>query len=99
MQVMIGWTGETEPNRWRKIEVTLDETDLLRMLKENDLFSDGLTTVDVFKLLEIEANRLVLSEIATRFNGMTGDQYKVEMSLLDIKKMSQIEKIKSKMEA
>lgn len=34
---MLGWSGEIESNVWRKTDVTLNETDLARLLREADI--------------------------------------------------------------
>ncbi len=37
VKVRLGWSGEVESNVWRKADVTLDETDLERMLRQADM--------------------------------------------------------------
>jgi hypothetical protein len=41
MYVKRGWSGETSSNVWQKVDVALDESDLSRLLRENEL-PDGL---------------------------------------------------------
>lgn len=69
MKVRQGWSGEIEPNRWGKFDIELEEEDLRRTLTDAGLPADipvPLTTA--FQLLEIEAERLVLAKLITRYN-------------------------------
>ncbi len=34
---MLGWSGEVESNVWRKADITMDEGDLIRLLRDADL--------------------------------------------------------------
>lgn len=56
MEVRVGWN--TEMGR-TKFDVTVDETDLKRLLLEEGIDADpaALTTAEAFKLLEGEARR------------------------------------------
>jgi hypothetical protein len=68
MRVTQGWSGEVEANRWAKVSVELDETDLLRLINEADghsTYVDETPTAAVFKLLDGEAERLVLYKLMT----------------------------------
>lgn len=68
MQVKQGWSGEVSPNQWAKVDVTLDEDDLRRIL-----LTAGLEEVDpanlpvylVFQILDAEAERLVVAKLVT----------------------------------
>ncbi len=73
MLVRQGWSGETASNRWAKFDIELDETDLGRLLREHDIAPpEALSTVDAYRLLEAEAERLVRVKLAQRY-GMRDD--------------------------
>lgn len=73
MRVRQGWSGEYKPNRWGKFSVELDEEDLRRILMEHqpaDLVEQTSKTIPVllaYRLLEIEAERLVVRKLCTRY--------------------------------
>lgn len=69
MQVRHGWSGEYAPNTWGKVDVYLDETDLLRILAENNigLRPEQAPLVVTFKLLDAEAQRLLLAILVNRY--------------------------------
>lgn len=70
MQVEQGWSGEVRPNQWAKIKIVLDETDLRRMLHAEGypaLDPATLPVMLVYKLLDIEAERLLLGKLAARY--------------------------------
>ncbi len=64
VKVMLGWSGETD-NVWRKVDVTVDDTDLVRMLNEWDIEVSDLTvsTKATFQLLQNEAETLLLKKL------------------------------------
>ncbi len=69
MNVRLGWSGEVDPNIWRKVDVSVDETDLRRILIAAGLPETDLYTVPtslVFILLENEAERLLLAQLTSR---------------------------------
>ncbi len=68
MRVMQGWSGETATNRWAKVDVTVEEEDLRRILHTAGLPVDQqLSTADAFKLLAGEAERLVLVKLMVSY--------------------------------
>lgn len=70
MRVRHGWSGETSSNRWAKFDLELEEEDLRRLLTSKDLPASTVDTLSLnqaFRLLEIEAERLVLVKLAARF--------------------------------
>lgn len=68
MRIGHGWSGEIATNRWVKLKVELDENDLIRLLREAGLSSETqLRTVDAFRLLDAEAERLLLAKMIERY--------------------------------
>ncbi len=66
VRVRMGWSGETEPNTWQKVDVELEQEDLLRLFRENDLpvdLGDRLPTKVCFALLQNEAEMLLLNKL------------------------------------
>ncbi len=65
---MHGWSGEVSSGRWAKADVTLEEEDLRRLLRAHDLADaeDLLTTTEAYRLLEGEAERLILLKLVMR---------------------------------
>lgn len=70
MRVRHGWSGEVESNRWAKFDIELEEDDLRRILVGNGIAPstvDKLSLVNAYRLLEIEAERLVLFKLIRRY--------------------------------
>lgn len=67
MRVRAGWSGEMANGSWRKADVDCDETDLLRLAQECGFAAPALTNAQAYQLLEAEANRLLVSQLITRF--------------------------------
>lgn len=74
VQVRLGWSGEIEPNVWRKTDVELDENDLFRMLVEHEVCGCGVTEEQIverlptkvcFQLLQTEAEALLMKKLLT----------------------------------
>lgn len=68
MQVRTGWSGEVEPNVWRKVDVELAEEDLHRLMLEHSLpeyFHERLPVVVAFELLQAHSEILLLRKLAT----------------------------------
>ncbi len=66
MKVKIGWSGETESNVWRKADISLDEGDFARMLREAQVPVDvasNLSTTAVHLLLDSEAEILLTRKL------------------------------------
>lgn len=66
MRVRLGWSGETEPNVWQKADVSLEEEDLARLLREQELpesVQDKLPTAVCFQLMQNEAEFLLLTRL------------------------------------
>jgi len=61
-----GWSGEVQPNVWAKIDITLEEEDLRRILGPGYRDLPGLTTAVAYQLLELECERLVMAKLVTR---------------------------------
>lgn len=80
MQVMQGWSGEVQPNRWAKVDVTLSEVDLSRILAGAgiELPADRLPLSLAWQLLEAEAERFVLAKLI-RSHGYPGEQGKARL--------------------
>jgi hypothetical protein len=93
VQIRQGWSGQvaTNPDRWAKFDVSLDETDLTRLLLAAQIPVERLSAVPprlVFQLLEIEAEILVYAKLVTRYgcppqNAKTADQEGAKAMILD----------------
>lgn len=83
MRVRMGWSGETEPNTWQKLDVELEQDDLERIFRENDLpdgLHERLPTKVCFTLLNNEAESLLLSKL--RLLGYPADKANARMAVL-----------------
>jgi len=72
VKVHHGWSGEVAPNKWVKFYVALDEDDFRRMLTRSGIRASddvrwGIQLTAVYQLLELEAERLVLYKLITRY--------------------------------
>lgn len=67
MRVRQGWSGEVEPNRWAKFDLELEEDDLRRVLQQHDLVGVDPPLATCFQILELEAERLVMVKLMTRY--------------------------------
>lgn len=67
MRVRAGWSGEMANQSWRKADVDCDESDLLRLSVEHGFDTAKLTVAQAYKLLEAEANQLLIAQLITRF--------------------------------
>jgi hypothetical protein len=69
MQVRQGWSGEIRPSVWAKFDVELDEEDLRRILMAHPRYDAGVAVSlpVAYKLLELEAERLVTLKLAHRY--------------------------------
>jgi hypothetical protein len=68
MRVRMGWSGETGSNTWQKLDVELEQDDLLRIFRENDLpdgLHERLPTKVCYQLLQNEAEALLLTKLKT----------------------------------
>jgi len=65
MQVMQGWSGEVQPNRWAKVDVTLNEVDLMRLLLGHgvEIAPEQVPIALAFQLLDAEAERYILVKL------------------------------------
>lgn len=76
MRVRQGWSGEIAPNRWAKIDVELDEGDLLRILTGMGIDPNAANQLDarlVFTLLDNAAETLVTARLISRYQSAAGD--------------------------
>lgn len=79
MKVRAAWSGEMANQSWRKADVDCDESDLLRLGFEYGFDAHRLTNSQAYKLLEAEANRLLLAQLITRFGTQfSGPEYQAE---------------------
>lgn len=92
MRVTQGWSGEVETSRWAKFSVSVDETDLNRMIvearvikNETIAFTDellrSLPVSLVFQLLAAEAEKCVLAKLTTSY-GMSKEKTVARISQL-----------------
>ncbi len=72
MQVRIGWSGEVEPNRWAKVDVTLEELDLRRVLREHEVYAEPTVTL-AYQLMSAEGEILLTSKLVQRFGMSVGE--------------------------
>lgn len=64
----MGWSGETEPNTWQKVDIELEEEDLNRLMQQNDLpagLHGRLPTKVCYQLLQNEAEMMLLTKLRT----------------------------------
>lgn len=83
MRVRMGWSGETEPNTWHKLDVELEQDDLERIFRENDLpdgLHERLPTKVCFTLLNNEAESLLLTKLKSL--GYPGDKANTRIAQL-----------------
>lgn len=62
----MGWSGETESNVWQKLDIELEQDDLIRIFRENDLpdgLHERLPTKVCYQLLQNEAETLLLTKL------------------------------------
>jgi hypothetical protein len=68
VRVRMGWSGETESNTWQKFDIELEQEDLIRIFRENDLpdgLHERLPTKVCHQLLANEAETLLLTKLKT----------------------------------
>ncbi len=94
MEIRHGWSGETQPGRWAKFAVTLQEEDLRRMLGAGHESLRNLSTGRAFQLLELEAERLILVKLVTRYGYDPADG-KTSIDDLETRKRALILEIRS----
>lgn len=66
VRVHQGWSGEIDGNVWRKVDVELEEPDLIRLLHEHRIpaeVSERLPARVAFDLLHNEAEALLLQKL------------------------------------
>lgn len=64
----MGWSGETQTNVWQKVNVELEQEDLLRLLVEYQIPEELVTRLPtklLFQLLQNEAECLLLNKLRT----------------------------------
>ena len=93
MRVRMGWTGELDET-WQKVDVSLDEVDLVRLLTEagvGDGVVERLSTKIAFRLLKNEAEFLLLTRLrelgypeqaATQRQGLLAGQNEAVLAVL-----------------
>ena len=85
MKIRQGWSGEVKPNRWAKFDICLEEEDLRRLLGPGYQALRNLNTSTAFQLLELEAERLVLIKLISRY-GYEPDEGKSSVDKLEQQK-------------
>lgn len=83
MRIRVGWSGETQSNRWEKVDVELEEEDLQRLVRENGFPEDLHNRLPVkvcFQLLQNEAEVLLLSKL--KMLGYPIDKASARMAVL-----------------
>lgn len=83
MRVRMGWSGETQTNVWQKVNVELEQEDLLRLLVEYQIPDELVTRLPtklLFQLLQNEAECLLLNKLRTL--GYPPDKANARMAVL-----------------
>jgi hypothetical protein len=83
VRVRMGWSGETQANTWQKLDVELEQDDLVRIFRENDLpdgLHERLPTKVCFTLLNNEAETLLLGKL--RLLGYPADKANARIAVL-----------------
>lgn len=83
VRVRMGWSGETQPNTWQKVDIELEEEDLHRLMQENDLpdrLQDKLPTRVCYQLLQNEAEVMLLNKL--KFYGYPVDKANARQAVL-----------------
>lgn len=95
MQVTSGFSFERPDNRWRKVSVSLNMDDLLRLVGEGffpawnlaagpsviDMSGDPVSTADLFKALMKTADRYVIAQMAKE-GALSHDEAKKQIDAL-----------------
>lgn len=66
VRVRMGWSGETESNVWQKVDVELEQDDMVRLFREHDLpdgLHERLPTKVCFQLVQNEAEMCLLTKL------------------------------------
>lgn len=65
MQVMQGWSGEVQTGRWAKVDVTLNETDIGRVVYGAGIAIDlDMVPLDLaWRILDAEAEKFILVKL------------------------------------
>lgn len=61
---MLGWSAEIAPNKWAKIDITLEEEDLRRLVGDA---APTLSTTVAYQLMELESERLLYAKLVQRY--------------------------------
>jgi hypothetical protein len=106
MIVMAGWSGEMASGQWSKVDITLDEVDLMRLLVERTGSENGSSdpwgadpdltqakTVDVFTALSSEAERLKEATVFQRFESYRTDAVRATIAALTEKRNAALDRI------
>lgn len=73
MDVKLGWSGEVYGS-WTKMDVTVEEVDLLTLLADHKLVETSLTALEKFKLMFNMAETFVQIHKMTKFPNVFGDE-------------------------
>jgi len=99
VQVRQGWSGEVSPNRWGKLDVTLDEGDLQRILIAAGLGEINPADVPIvlaFQILDAESERLLLAKLISRF-GYESEEHRQRLGDLSVARFSVLDRIKAQL--
>jgi hypothetical protein len=89
LRIVRGGSAETASGRWVKFDVELDESDLQRILVENDMSGARLSVREVFSILEAEAETLILLKMEQL--GARGDRSAREQAARVTKIMNKLQ--------
>jgi hypothetical protein len=97
MKVTLGASIEQANGQWWKCDVELDETDLVRILVQMDGPDPArLNTGDVFKILEPEAQRLLLADLMIRHPSTRTEENQRQMLEAAAQRDKAVEQVKAR---
>ncbi len=69
MQVMQGFSGEVKPSQWAKVDVTLTETDIMRVLigAGIEIAPEKVPLAIAWQILDAEAERFILVKLIRKY--------------------------------
>lgn len=97
MRIRHGWSGEYQSNHWGKLDVSLGEEDVFRLLEEAgiDAATADLTTTEAYVLLNSEAQRLLIAGMMERYE-YPAQQGKDEIALHSTHRKSVLDTVKAR---
>lgn len=100
VRIRVGWSGETQTNVWQKVSIELEQEDLLRLFRENELpeeLNERVPTKVCYQLLQNEAESLLLNKL--KFLGFPPDKAAARTAVLAGSSAEIISTIKARLAA